>query len=409
MAEENLIDRFLKDDSKTDELECFLATSGGGSQKEKGKIQFGYLEIEYKKNGRDILAIKSIEPHCPNILSGLEKDIDEALYTDHGTEVGESYFFTNRPIEGTFRLDDTLQIIPIPDNAPQIEPKTLLAEHPVILQFTYDKSSHTHINFYRRDKRSRELLMLLAVLIRGGVSWNSNSTKHWVWDIPDEGMEDYSFKYCQQGYSSRHEWSERDKSGFFIDENWPAIPKKPHAPYYGDIGFLIGEPFQLPETLEISLIRYHQLADEEAALFMRSAHWLVKCSEVYQQSHSLAYVSLVYALEGLLPAPTATGKCNGCGKISYDKSIQDSFGKLLNEYGADLPKDVVSEIYGLRSKIAHGGGLMPRDREVIGFRFSAEQNEKDTVYRRLRRVCEVVMINWLHSENRSLKTSDSTL
>ena len=85
VADENLLSRFLKDEDKTDELECFLTTLGSASQVEKGNIEFPWLEVEYKKNGREIKAIRSLDPHSPNILAGLEAKVDEAIYADHGT------------------------------------------------------------------------------------------------------------------------------------------------------------------------------------------------------------------------------------------------------------------------------------------------------------------------------------
>ncbi len=401
-ADENLLRRFLKDDSKTDELECFLSTLGSASQLEKGKINFTWLEVEYKRNGRDIKAIRSIAPHDSNILAGLEERVDEALYADHGTEAGEAYFFTYPPVVGVVRLGDVLQILPVPDEAPKIEPISLIGDHPAILQFTYDKSTHRHVNQHRREKRKKELFLLLNTLIRNGISWIGNTIqKSWVWPVRGEDLPDYGFKYCQIGYGSNQEWDQRDESGFFVNPSWPKIPRKVHSRYYGDSGFTIGEPFQLPDSLETSVAKYHQLTENESALFMRSAYWLEKCSDVFNHSHSLAYVSLVYALEGLVPVATMTGQCVSCGKDQFDKSISTRFREFLDEYGADLPKGDVDEIYGIRSAIAHGGGLMPRDREITGFRFTAEQNEKDAVYRRLKRVCEVVLINWLHSDKRT--------
>jgi hypothetical protein len=90
-ASKNLLNRFLKDSSKTAELECFLTNSGASSQTEKNKVNYGHLEVEYKKDGREIKTIKSTEPHCQNILDGLERGINDAIYTDHGKAVGEAY------------------------------------------------------------------------------------------------------------------------------------------------------------------------------------------------------------------------------------------------------------------------------------------------------------------------------
>ena len=401
--EKNLLRRFLKDDNQTDELECFLSTLGGASQEEKGVINFSWLQVEYEENGRDIKAIRSIEPHDQNLLSGLERKTHEALRTDHETDVGEAYFFTYPPVVGAFRLGDILQIIPIPADAPKIEPSTLLEKHPAILQFTHVKSTHEHVNQHRRGKRKRELLLVLNTLLGNRISWIDNTGRNeWVWDIPDGDMTKYSFQNCQVGYSPRQSWSERDDLGFFVNPEWQEIPCEKHADYYKAQGVLFGDPFRLPDSLETSIVRYEQLSDDESALFLRSAHWLATSSSVFWRSHSLAYVSLVYALEGLMQNATKIGQCESCGRDQFDKSVSKRFREFLEEYRAGLPKEYVDEIYGLRSAIAHGGGLMPRDREITGFRFTAEQNKKNDLFRLLQMVCQVVLLNWLHSDKRTI-------
>ena len=217
-----------------------------------------------------------------------------------------------------------------------------------------------------------------------------------------EDLSDHSFTYRQIGYYPKIEWEHRDEAGFFVNSDWPEIPRKEHSGYYGDSGFTIGEPFQLPDSFEASVERFRQLADEEVSLFLRSAYWLAKCSEVFGQSHSISYVTLVYALEGLVPDAVKIGQCEGCGRDQFDKSISVRFREFLEQYRAGLAKVEVDEIYSLRSAIAHGGGLLPGDREITGFRFTAEQNEKDDLLRRLHRICEVVLINWLHSDSRTI-------
>jgi hypothetical protein len=244
----------------------------------------------------------------------------------------------------------------------------------------------------------------LGVLLRDPVSWISNtSQKKWVLEHQGDDLSNYSFAYRQVMYAPKIEWDQRDEVGFFINSDWPDIPRISHSSYYGRHGGIrVGEPLQFPDSFEASFERYHQLSDEEKALFQRSAYWLATCSEVCQESYSLAYVSLVYALEGLLPNPKKTGQCQVCGKDQFDKSVSERFREFLEEYGVGLAKEEISEMYRLRSAIAHGGGLMPHDREVTAFRFTADQNEKDALVRSMWHLCEVILINWLLSDNRAI-------
>lgn len=400
----DLLARIVKDPTKVDEVEIILVSYfGGAAHIEPGKIRYGdQIDVSYSKHRDEICQIEPLRDLPPKLISGLEAKLDEAVYSDHGLQVSERYFFTCPQVEGALRVGNSFQITPAHDSAPK--PDFLIGQHPAILVFRHGKSPEMLINQLRRDKRSRELLFLFNVLIRGPISWTTNTGQHkWVWEALADGVEGPKFAYRQVGYAPKIGWDQRDDIGFLVNPDWTDIPRKEHSPYYGDLGGIrVGEPFQLPDSFEASLERYDHLTDNEKALFQRSAYWLATYSTVFQQSRSLAFVSLVHALEALLPNPKKTGQCEGCGRDQFDKSISDLFREFLEEYGAGLPREAITEIYKLRSAIAHGGGLMPGDREIIGFRFNVEQNEKDEIFRRLHNVCEVVLINWLLSDNRTL-------
>lgn len=404
-GEINLLRRFLKDDKQTDELECFLVVRlGEVSWQKEGVINYRGLRIEYAKDGRTIKAIRSVEPHDESFLSRLETDIHEALRIDHGRNVGEAYFFTHPPVVGVFQLGGILQIIPVPDNAPNIQPNSL-GKHPAILQFTYDKSTDDHVNEYRMKKRRSELLLLLNMLLRNQISWIDGTDmgqKEWVWDVPDDHNKTINFTYRQVGYSPVQTWSHRDDLGFFANPDWQKIPREPSADYYRIQGDSSRVTFLLPDSLEKSITRYEQLSDDESALFLRSAHWLAKSSSIFAHSHSLSYVSLVHALEGLIPDAEPNGRCKSCDRDLFDKSISKRFREFLYDYGAGLPPKYMEQMYRLRSAIAHGGGLMPRDREITTIRFTAEQYRKDYLFVLVQMVCQVVLLNWLHSEKRTI-------
>ena len=381
---DNLLPRLLKDESKTGELEVFFAEYFGGAiEEEKRKIIFGNkLEVEYRKQDRTkIKAIRTVDDLEPTVLDDLEKSMTDALYGECGNDVCTMYFFNGFPIEGTVRVADDFQIIPAPQKAKEMYP--VLSEKPALIQFVIQSSSHTHVKSYRSQIRSRELLNLLTVLVRGGAFLASNAQR-------------------QKCIFEQHADIEQDELGFYVNPEWQPIPRKDHSAYYSDFGFSLGDEFHLPDTFEHGIKRYYSLAYEEKKLFQLSAHWLGTSSEVYRISQSLAFCSLVYALEGLLLSAKEKRKCEECGK---DKSISERFRDLLNEYCAGCSKDDIDQIYSLRSAIAHGGKLMPED--VIGWdtRFTADKNEKDALFMNLRNVCGIALINWLHSDNRTTMTT----
>ncbi len=235
------------------------------------------------------------------------------------TAVGEAYFFTYPPVNGAIRVGDIFQILPVPETAPQIEPKSLFGDHPAILQFTYDKSPHVHINRQRTERRKREILLLLNIVIEGGVSFISNiSHNSWVWYTRgSDDLSNYTFEYSQTGYSPKEQWTRRDILGFFDISAIQKINTIDYKTYYGSYK-TFSEPFSIPDSLERSVHCFSNLTQADASLFLKSSHWLSTCSNVFHHSHSLAYMSLVFAIEGLVPSPKKIGTCPECKKDQYD-------------------------------------------------------------------------------------------
>ena len=401
MSQNSLYSRIVKDASKIDEIEVFLSTYFGSSgQTEPGKIVHGnQIEVQYKSNRREISDILVVGDISDELLDKLEQDIDDQVFADHGNDVRVVHIFTCPSMVGQVRVGNDFQIIPVPAEAPK--PAEIMANHPALLEFVYQKSPNMLIDQHRRAKRQRELVGLLNVLIRGGVSDNScTGQKAW---ILDSSVTPWTSDWRQIDYASSAKWGEKDEFGFSINEIWENIPRKEPADYYSRSGYAVNYPFHFPASFESSVDRYFTLGFDEQEQFQIAAHWVAKSSEVKHASESLSYTALLFALEGLMKRPEKIGHCDPCHRDKYDKSIKDCFEELLEEHGARCPRADITKIYGIRSSIAHGGGLLPRDREVMGFRFNVEQNEKDAVFRRLRLVCMVVLINWLHSDARTEK------
>ncbi len=157
----NLLPQIIKDPDKIDEVEVFMQHHfKEGAQIEPGKIRYGdQIEFVYSKRGNKINQIVSIRDIDANEFSRLLEELDQAVYTDHGTAVNERYFFTRPGIIGSLRIGNELQIIPVSEQAPRIE--ELLGDHPAILIFRSNKSPNLLVNQHRQAKRSWELLLLL--------------------------------------------------------------------------------------------------------------------------------------------------------------------------------------------------------------------------------------------------------
>lgn len=425
MSQNSLYSRIVKDPSKIDEIEIFLQHHFSISERtELRKIVHGnQIEVQYKSDSREISDILVVGDISDEQLDKLEQEIDDQVFADHGNDVRVVPIFTGPRVVGKVRVGNDFQIIPVPEAAPKLH--RLLGDHPALLEFVYQKSPNMPINQHRSAKRQRELVGLLNVLIQGGVSDYSNTVNHvWVLDVsfsqkkPTNMLlkiwksiiqvyqrwfpQTWTSVWRQTGYVPGVEWDDKDEFGFSTNENWNDIPRKEPTDYYSS-GYSITNRFHFPANFEKSVDRYFKLDFDEQKLFQRAAQLVAKSSDIYYASQSLSYSALVFALEVLMEPRKMIKHCDACNQDKYDKSIMKRFKELLQLYGARLSNAYVNEMYGIRSSIAHGEDLLPRDREGSGFGFNVEGIKKDEAFRRLRLVCMVVLFNWLHSDARTEK------
>lgn len=388
-------DRFLKDESKQAELEVFLSAQDS-QQTEPEVIVYGpsidfvgAVRVRFSKAGK----MKSIQCHAGS-ANRLEQKIDDAIYKDHGKTVGRRFIFTNIKIAEQYRLNDEFQIIPAPPGSPEVD--TLLGDHPAILEYSYCKSTHRLIDSHRRSERADELSYMLSAFVFGGIEWiNNHADKYWVLERP-EGTE-LTSEYRQELYICG-DWEQKDGIGFSVLDEIPEMPLMASTAYYGQLGIGFDSAFHLPTEIGTYFNKYEALLAEEKEMARLSAHWLQKSSVVFSASVSLSFSAIAFALESLIHTPQRKGECKACGQAIYEKSISQCFRDLVETHAKGIPKKDVNDIYAVRSKIAHGSGLMAHDQNV-GFRFSDPLMKSQSLYRTARYFCQVVFLNWLMSRD----------
>lgn len=382
---------FLRDETKQAELEVFLSAQDS-RQIEVGVIEYGggigLVRVHFSKKGK-MTSIQCQE----NYSDRLKKQIEEAIYTDHGTDVGMRIIFTNIKIGEQFRHKDDFQIIPVPDGSPQVD--TISGDHPALLEFSYKKSPHKFINTHRRTERIEELSFLLSAFIFYGIKWiNNHADKYWVLENPEQGA--WTSVYRQEMYTCE-QWEQKDELGFSAPKNIPEMPLMESNAYFGQRGIGVGMKFHLPAHIVDYLKKYNSLNENHLEMTRLSAYWLQRSSLVQSASFSLSFSALVFALESLIHSPKKKGDCEHCGQVIYEMSISKCFRELIDTYATGIPKEKVNRMYDLRSAIAHGSDLIPRDKGSAAFRFTAPLIRSDSDYRETRQICQVVFLNWLMS------------
>lgn len=394
----DLTKNLLRDPAKIGELECFLSSKfGGTSQIQSGKINYGdRLEVFYNNKGK-VSGVKWLNEDSENMARDLVSEAEDALYGDHGTGVGRCYVFSKYRIQGFVRVKNDIQIVPLPDEAPK--PDFVLAKHPGLLEYSYPKSSNQPVDQFRRTEREREILLLLNVLLRGGLTGVSSSFTNHQWVNVKKGDRVES-EFCQLGYTTTAIWKSKDSAGFFSEESLQPVQRIPENEYYEKQGHHLGDVFSLPDNFEKSLAAYESLSTDDRERFLRAAHWYQCFDGAHLFSRSLAYAVLVFALEALMPPDEEQKNCDAC-KRPY---VGEGFRDLLHQYGAGVSQSSVSKFSALRSKYVHGRGLMPSDEEVIHGGLSPKKIQEWKHFEELFYPCKRVLINWLfHSDHTKSK------
>lgn len=391
----------LPNEKQQSELELFLTSHfGGSSQIEPNKIRHGErLTVEYNRNNSRIKAIYLTDDSLKDDLISKAKD---ALATNYGTQVQSFYVHSLKKVTGYFRYANDFQILPALPSAPQ--PDVLFADHSFIIEYRFEKSTHSHINIHRASKRAREIKLLLNSLLISGLSLpHRSSTYEWVLEIIDGELKS---KYLNLGYYGGIDTREKDKDGFTSVKDYSPISTISAGAYYTIRGITIGEinDLTLPDTFQNSILAFEKLNDANKELFLRASYWTHVAHKTFTISHSAAYSALVTSIEVFLPnpkercvecnRPTSAESCSSCHQPIAGPTKQ--FRDFVEKYAPGTPEAIRKKLYEVRSSITHGGALMPDDENETGFEFTSKNNEARNNWDWLVNLVQIVQINWLH-------------
>lgn len=324
--------------------------------------------------GKRLVAIEPGPAFDPVRWSKVECDVARSGIPMFGRDITFSSF----RVVGSWRGKDSgIQILPAPVTAP-VAPVEL-AEHAFILEFPMVASDDHQISNYRRRQTHRELTMLLNVLLVGRTSSHVGLARH-LWAIvpgEDPGLD--RVKWVQEFYFAD------------IGEIWQKEPSTPSEvaiaelepeKYYATVGH-DGGPLRVPADLDNSICTYLELRKNEALRkkFEIAAFWMDMASRQWTLSFSASFASLAIACEAL-------------GERTLRPTAR--FTNFIERYapGGSLAAQRTA-MYGLRSDIMHGSGLIEMDQGTdIGWA-PPEQGQKDLL-EVLWGLARVAIRNWIN-------------
>jgi hypothetical protein len=322
-------------------------------------------------------------------VADINDKIDRQLRQSDGIYVFRDFLFYTVAVEHAHRHSDIFQFFPVPQGS--AKPDTLLAPHPFVVEVSVPSGSNPFINADRGKLKAKHIKNVLALLLQFHVKGCPTSTQHvWVFDNP-AGSPPVNLR--QVMYTCIDPAWRPDQ---LTDISSFPSPNRPSpTEYYAKHGISGNEGLELPSNFDDQFQRYFALQGESGRRFQRACYWYAHAYDVRPLSKSASYVALVTAIESMLDAAPDGKPCGTCGKVPTDGPTKQ-FRSFIETYvpGADEIKIVKSELYGIRSRMAHGSRVMSND---VGGWDDPRHADEDAMHRQLTRLVQFALVNWLAS------------
>lgn len=339
--------------------------------------------------------------HEPKI-SEIEEHISNIFFGPTTPSVQRDYMFSSKPMEGFMLAPNWFQLTPVPQNAPKAP--YLWAEHPFVCEFLIPSSGMRSIDLFRRTRHYQEIGLLLNLIIEFGVRIQPKKGQP-VWIIEpkaeqDSGKIKMASKFRQRGYSI--EDHRVTAQSFSTTDHLNPLEAIYPDEYYYQIGIQHNTSLRI-STDTIGLIaKFFNLRQDKKRHFTRSLFWFYQADKKNASSTSSAFISLVNAVESLLPNDNGQ-RCPTCG--SYSNSISKKFEDFLNKYAPKIDQlrlhagskmwKGYKNLYNMRSMLVHGNYLFSSDHEIhlslIDYNTAYEWTIADASYDLVR----LALIEWL--------------
>jgi hypothetical protein len=191
---ENLLARIMPSGTEHHELVSVLTTHFGGSVHDTDvrvtllPMRPPYaLRLEYDRKLEPTGAFAE-EALTEQDLRTVRAEMHRKYVESAGTGIGQNVLLVSGPMEGRWGYRDRFQIIPVPPEAPR--PDFLMAAHPFLLEFTYNRSPDPAVSRRRWQREGYRISLVLSSLLRS-ITWYpptavGNLNHAWI-QLPESG------------------------------------------------------------------------------------------------------------------------------------------------------------------------------------------------------------------------------
>lgn len=325
-------------------------------------------------------------------LTELTSLVEREILTPGTPKIGNWTLFAALPVTGYFRFEDDFQILPVPEKAPR--PNFLLADHPFLLQFRFAGSVNPMVEQMRRHRRGIEIELLLSALLANHIRSDRTTVHRWVIPPPAGAAPRIQpSMLCQVGYF--YEGSRGIQEAFTTCGDVPALNIVAPAEYYARFGIGCNQELDLPANFGTGIAAYNRLPTPLQRKFLNSCFWLQHSHTIFQASRSASYMALILAVEALMPPPEA-GKCCETCKRNVGKGPTQRFKEFIGRFAPTSERfcGELDRFYDIRSRLAHGGGLLLSDRQFFGSGGLEDFEDRQRQFH-LHQFVQVATVNWL--------------
>jgi hypothetical protein len=310
--------------------------------------------------------------------------IDQAA----GPSIAAYVLFSSRPIIGSFRSSSGLiQIRQAPPEAPR--PGVVDADHPFILEFPIRRSTDGFLTNMRRLRGALEWTWTLNAVLRHSITCLTPRVRFFWGLCTDEsgGSTTRAVRWSQEYY-------ELDRFQAYLDgfsePGETKIPTHPHREYYQARYLEPLDTVTVPDSLSKMLEGVAVMPSEGRKRFLRSAQWRHVANKFWDVHVSSWFTSLVSSIESLMDPPTE--RCPTCNAVL---KVTQRFKDFVERYAPNSDPGARGVLYGIRSNIAHGSGLMSLDEAVWDRSLRSRYLEELDAQDELARAARDVQVNWL--------------
>ena len=358
-----------------------------GKQRRFGEINHGrYLDVHFKEDGSISRIDGKLSAADERVLTD---KIRTTLLENQQQAFGQTICFSQHDsVRGHYRHRDTLQIVPIPPNAPRAP--AISADHPFRLEFQYVSCADPLIDGFRKIATGARLTRILNTLCNTGISTGSIYTRFFWGILP--GVTPFTVQWIQEGYGYSDFSPKLDS--FSSTEHLSPIRTYPPHEYYDDMFFPGDHALALPASIDQYLDKVSSLPGGLADSFERATVWFAQMHDLWPRASSAALVAAVTAIETLLAKDAE--RCSGCGQPKY--SITRKFKEFLRIYVPGVESrfpDEFAAIYKTRSSFAHGERILMADLRPWQIFGDALQQWQAEFQRNTYRIIATALRNWV--------------